>query len=56
MKYDFKLVEEGRYDFWLKEGFFEFGKDLNKIFFIVVILLLNVIGKFYLGYVWDMVI
>ena len=21
-KYDFKSVEEGRYDFWLKEGFF----------------------------------
>ena len=24
-KYDFKMVENGKYEFWLKEGFFEAG-------------------------------
>ncbi|NWH14469.1 valine--tRNA ligase [Acholeplasma laidlawii] len=52
-KYDFKSVEEGRYDFWLKEGFFESGKDLNKTPFTVVIPPPNVTGKLHLGHAWD---
>ncbi|HHX76385.1 MAG TPA: valine--tRNA ligase [Acholeplasmataceae bacterium] len=52
-KYDFKTVEEGRYDIWLKNGYFKSGKDLNKQPFTIVIPPPNVTGKLHLGHAWD---
>ncbi len=51
-KYDFKEVEEGKYDFWLKGGFFESG-DKSKEPFTIVIPPPNVTGKLHLGHSWD---
>ena len=34
-KYDFNAVEEGKYEFWVKNGFFTAG-DLRKTFAIVI--------------------
>ncbi len=51
-KYDFKEVETGKYDFWLKGGFFEAG-DLSKEPFTIVIPPPNVTGKLHLGHSWD---
>ena len=51
-KYDFKEVENGKYDFWLKGGFFEAG-DLSKEPFTIVIPPPNVTGKLHLGHSWD---
>lgn len=51
-KYDHKAVEEGKYDFWLKGGFFEAG-DTSKKPFTIVIPPPNVTGKLHLGHAWD---
>lgn len=51
-KYDFKEVEEGRYQTWLNDKYFESG-DVNKIPFTVVIPPPNVTGKLHLGHAWD---
>lgn len=51
-KYDFKLVEEGKYDFWLKGGFFTAG-DKSKEPFTIVIPPPNVTGKLHLGHACD---
>ncbi len=51
-KYDFKEVEEGKYDFWLKGGFFEAG-DKSKEPFTIVIPPPNVTGKLHLGHACD---
>ena len=51
-KYDFKEVEAGKYDFWLKGGFFEAG-DKDKEPFTIVIPPPNVTGKLHLGHAWD---
>ena len=51
-KYDFKTVEEGKYDFWLKGGFFEAG-DKSKEPFTIVIPPPNVTGKLHLGHACD---
>lgn len=51
-KYDFKEVEAGKYDFWLKGGFFEAG-DKEKEPFTIVIPPPNVTGKLHLGHAWD---
>ncbi len=51
-KYDFKEVENGKYDFWLKGGFFEAG-DKEKEPFTIVIPPPNVTGKLHLGHSWD---
>nr|WP_210994106.1 valine--tRNA ligase [Acholeplasma granularum] len=52
-KYNFKSVEEGRYDYWLSKGFFESGKDFKKEPFTIVIPPPNVTGKLHLGHAWD---
>lgn len=52
-KYDFKKVEEGKYDYWLEHHLFESGKDLSKKPFCVVIPPPNVTGKLHLGHAWD---
>lgn len=51
-KYDFKEVEEGRYQTWLNARYFESG-DVTKIPFTVVIPPPNVTGKLHLGHAWD---
>ena len=35
-KYDFKMVENGKYEFWLKGGFFEAGDKEKEPFTIVI--------------------
>lgn len=51
-KYDFKEVEENRYDIWMEKGYFKSGKtDLKP--FTVVIPPPNVTGKLHLGHAWD---
>ena len=51
-KYDFKSVESGKYDYWLKEGFFTSG-DISKRPYTIVIPPPNVTGKLHLGHAWD---
>ena len=51
-KYDHKKVEENKYDFWLKGGFFNSG-DKSKDHFCIVIPPPNVTGKLHLGHAWD---
>lgn len=51
-KYDFKEVEENRYDIWMEKGYFKSGNtDLKP--FTVVIPPPNVTGKLHLGHAWD---
>ena len=52
-KYDHKIVEENKYDFWKDNGFFEAGKDKSKVPFCVVIPPPNVTGILHLGHAWD---
>ena len=51
-KYDSKLVEEGKYQTWLKNDCFKSG-DLTKEPFCIVIPPPNVTGKLHLGHAWD---
>lgn len=51
-KYDSKMVEEGKYAYWLKEGFFTSG-DNTKIPYTIVIPPPNVTGKLHIGHAWD---
>ena len=51
-KYDHKLVEEGKYEKWLKNKHFESG-DVSKKPYSIVIPPPNVTGKLHLGHAWD---
>ena len=51
-KYDHKTVEEGRYDRWVKEGYFTAG-DKSKDPFTIVIPPPNVTGILHIGHAWD---
>ncbi len=51
-KYNYKKVEEGKYDKWLKDELFKAG-DLTKEAFSIVIPPPNVTGKLHLGHAWD---
>ncbi len=51
-KYNHQQIEEGKYDFWLKGGYFKSG-DLSKEPFTIVIPPPNVTGKLHLGHAWD---
>ena len=51
-KYDFKEVEEGRYEKWVEKKYFESG-DLSKEPYTIVIPPPNVTGKLHLGHAWD---
>ncbi len=51
-KYDYKSVEENRYQTWLEKGYFKSG-NLNKDPFCIVIPPPNVTGKLHLGHAWD---
>ncbi|KIL53317.1 valyl-tRNA synthase [Jeotgalibacillus alimentarius] len=52
-KYDPKAIEEGRYEWWLKEKVFEARSDESKDPYIIVIPPPNVTGKLHLGHAWD---
>ena len=52
-KYDHKLVEEKKYEFWKENDYFKAGKDQSKVPFCVVIPPPNVTGKLHLGHAWD---
>ncbi len=51
-KYNHTEIEKGKYDFWLKGGYFKSG-DLSKKPFTIVIPPPNVTGKLHLGHAWD---
>lgn len=51
-KYDAKAVEDGKYAYWLREGFFTSG-DNSKIPYTIVIPPPNVTGKLHIGHAWD---
>ncbi len=51
-KYNHLAVEKGKYDFWLKGGYFKSG-DLSKKPYTIVIPPPNVTGKLHLGHAWD---
>ena len=52
-KYDFKIVEEGRYEWWIKNQFFKAGLKPEAKPFTIVIPPPNVTGKLHLGHAWD---
>ena len=52
-KYDFNLVEKGKYEFWLNNKTFLAGNDKSKRPFAIVIPPPNVTGKLHLGHAWD---
>lgn len=52
-KYDSKQVESGKYEKWVKNGYFIAGKDKSKPAFSIVIPPPNVTGKLHLGHAWD---
>ncbi|MDR2821935.1 MAG: valine--tRNA ligase [Acholeplasmatales bacterium] len=58
-KYNFKEVEEGLYEFWVKEGFFVPGKYLNEKDlkkakpYTIVIPPPNITGRLHIGHSWD---
>lgn len=51
-KYNHKLVEEGKYEKWLENKYFESG-DISKKPYSIVIPPPNVTGKLHLGHAWD---
>lgn len=51
-KYNHKMVEEGKYEGWLKNKYFESG-DTSKKPYSIVIPPPNVTGKLHLGHAWD---
>ncbi len=50
--YDHKKVEAGKYDYWVKKGFFTAG-DNSKQPFSIVLPPPNVTGKLHIGHAWD---
>lgn len=53
--YDLKVVEQKWYFVWIECGYFKVGQCKDVELFIIVILFLNVIGMFYIGYVLDFI-
>ncbi len=51
-KYDFKSVEEGKYDKWVESGYFKAG-DISKTPYCIVIPPPNITGKLHIGHVLD---
>ncbi len=52
LKYDFKKVEDGKYEFWNKNRYFEAG-DKSKIPFTIVIPPPNITGNLHIGHAFD---
>lgn len=49
--YNLVVVEAAWYDWWERCGMFTSTMGTNKLKFVIVILLLNVMGVLYIGYV-----
>ncbi len=54
-KYDHKKVEEGKYNYWLKKGYFE-AKNDDREKFSMVLPPPNVTNKLHLGHAWNVTI
>ena len=54
-RYDPKLVEKGKYEFWKNNDYFKAGNK-NKTPFCIVIPPPNVTGKLHIGHTWDVTI
>ena len=52
-KYDPREVEAGRYEEWVKNGYFKPSEDKSKETYTIVIPPPNVTGKLHLGHAWD---
>jgi len=52
-KYDFNLVEKGKYEFWLNNKTFLASNDKSKRPFAIVIPPPNVTGNLHIGHAWD---
>ena len=52
-KYDPNSIEKGRYEWWVKNKFFEVKDDETKQPYSIVIPPPNVTGKLHLGHAWD---
>ncbi len=52
-KYDPREVEAGRYEEWVKNGYFKSSEDKSKETYTIVIPPPNVTGKLHLGHAWD---
>ena len=52
-KYDPAAVEEGRYQWWIDQGFFKPSGDKKAHPYSIVIPPPNVTGKLHLGHAWD---
>lgn len=52
-KYEPKKTEEGRYEWWVKGGYFNAQPNSNKTPYSIVIPPPNVTGKLHLGHAWD---
>ena len=52
-KYDHDLVEEGKYNDWLKKGYFICDEKSNKPPYCIVLPPPNVTGVLHLGHAWD---
>ena len=52
-KYDFNLVEKGKYEFWLNNKTFLAGNDKSKRPFAIVSPPPNVTGNLHIGHAWD---
>ena len=51
-KYNHKLVEEGKYEKWKNNGYFEASKTAKEPF-CIVIPPPNVTGKLHIGHAWE---
>ena len=51
-KYNHEEVENGKYESWLENGYFE-PRNLDKKSFCIVIPPPNVTGKLHIGHAWD---
>ncbi|ATG97378.1 valine--tRNA ligase [Mesoplasma lactucae] len=52
-KYNHDEVENGRYDWWVENGYFKANPKSNKPKFSIVLPPPNVTGKLHLGHAWD---
>ena len=52
-KYNHELVENGKYDKWLKKDYFKCDEENNKKHYSIVLPPPNVTGVLHLGHAWD---
>ena len=52
-KYNHELVENGKYDKWLKKDYFKCDEESNKKHYSIVLPPPNVTGVLHLGHAWD---